>query len=165
MGSIRFGVRRTWDRKPDCIFRTSADLHDGACFLPVFHAMRRTMIGAAVGLAGLLAGESVAGQQPAACAAPAAAADSLSVPVVVIARVHADAVVFETDPDVRVTVNGCDPLPGQVRTTSNLPDPIEPGVRYTNVEITTEYRAWLTVECRAPADVAARLCEELRRRD
>jgi hypothetical protein len=121
----------------------------------------------AAGLAlGMLAAAPAAAQERAACPSDAALpADSTGIPVVIIARVHADALVFESDPDVRVTLNGCDPLPGQVQTTSTLPDTIEPGVRYTNVEISTEYRAWLTLECRAPADVAARLCEELSRRD
>lgn len=110
---------------------------------------------------------AVHAQEPAtACDGGAdAKADSLAIPVLIVARVHADAVVFESDPDVRVTLNGCDPLPGRMRTTSNLPDSIVPGVRYTDVEIRTEYRAWLTIECRAPDDVAARLCDELRRRD
>jgi hypothetical protein len=106
---------------------------------------------------------ALAAQQPA--CPTATRADSTSIPVVVIARVHADAVVFESDPDVRVTLNGCDPLPGQTVHTTNLPDTIVPGVRYTNVEITSEYRAWLTVECRAPGDAAARLCEEIQGRD
>lgn len=117
---------------------------------------------AAVALVG--APHALAAQQSA-CAAPdsLAAADSsgIGVPVVIIARVHADAVVFESDPDVRVTVNGCDPLPGRFRTTSTLPDTIVPGVRYTNVEVSAEYRAWLTIECRAPEDTVAQLCEEL----
>lgn len=103
---------------------------------------------------------------PAACDRDGvAAADSLAIPVLIVARVHADAVVFESEPDVRVTLNGCDPLPGQALTTTNLPDTIVPGVRYTDVEVRTEYRAWLTIECRAPDDAAARLCDELRRRD
>lgn len=108
----------------------------------------------------------VAAQQDDACAAPlAAAADSSAIPVVIVAQVHADAVVFQTDPDVRVTLNGCEPLPGQLVTTSNLPDTIVPGVRYTDVEIRSEYRALLTLECRAPEDIVVQLCEELRRRD
>ena len=123
-------------------------------------------LGAAVAL--IAAPHALTAQQIA-CAAPdsAALADSsgLAVPVVIIARVHADAVVFESDPDVRVTVNGCDPLPGQLRTTSTLPDTIVPGVRYTNVEVTAEYRAWLTIECRAPEQTVAQLCEELSGRE
>jgi hypothetical protein len=140
-----------------------------ACFLPRSLAMR-TVIGklpralcAAVALC--LAPHALAAQAGA-CATPdssSAAPDStrFGVPVLIIARVHADAVVFESEPDVRVTVNGCDPPPGQLRTTSTLPDTIVPGVRYTNVEVTTEYRAWLTIECRAPEETVARLCEEL----
>ena len=133
---------------------------------------RTTILGAALALGAFLAVPARAQQQPGACPVQPMAPDSSvqhgdasGIPVVIIARVHADAVVFESDPDVRVRLNGCDPLPGQLHTTSNVPDSIVPGVRYTNVELTSEYRAWLTVECRAPADVAARLCEELTRRD
>ena len=128
--------------------------------------MRASTSRVAVGCALLLAiAPGNGGAQQACPAAGPAEQDSLAIPVVIVARVHADAVVFESDPDVRVTLNGCDPLPGQVTHSSNLPDTIVPGVRYTDVEITTEYRVWLTLECRAPDDVAARLCEELRRRD
>jgi len=112
--------------------------------------------------AGLRAQETAA---PACDAGATAAAYPLAVPVLIVARVHADAVVFESDPDVRITLNGCDPLPGHVTTTSTLPDTIQPGVRYTDVEIRTEYRAWLTIECRAPDGAAALLCDELRRRE
>lgn len=130
----------------------------------------RTFTSAFAGALGALtwAASPLAGQQDdaAACAPPtAAASDSSAIPVVIVAQVHADAVVFQTDPDVRVTVNGCEPLAGQLVTTSNLPDTIVPGVRYTNVEIRSEYRATLTLECRAPEDIVVRLCEELLRRD
>ena len=87
--------------------------------------------------------------------------DSGAVPIVIVAHVHADAVVFGADPDTRVLVNGCAPTGDQVRYTSNLPDPVEPGVRYTNVEVSAEYRVWLNVECRAPDDAAAALCDAI----
>jgi len=162
----------------DARLRTSAFseptrvLAQRACFLPLSAPMRTHFgsLARALGVAVAVVATPLAlNAQETGCAAPdsAAVADSsgVAVPVVIIARVHADAVVFESDPDVRVTVNGCDPLPGQVRTTSTLPDTIVPGVRYTNVEVTAEYRAWLTIECRAPEETVAKLCEELSGRE
>ena len=107
-------------------------------------------LGAAVAL--MAVPHALAAQQNA-CVAPdslAAAVDSsgAGIPVVIIARVHADAVVFESDPDVTVRLNGCEAGPDAVVRTSNLPDTIVPGVRYTDVEITTEYRVRLELECR-----------------
>ena len=144
--------------------------HSGAWILPLSAAgMRTTMThpARALACAALLAiaPPALSAQNPCAATDSVVADSMVAIPVVIIARVHADAVVFESDPDVRVTLNGCDPLPGQVVTSSTLPDTIEPGVRYTNVEVSTEYRVWLTMECRAPDGVAARLCEELTRRD
>lgn len=87
--------------------------------------------------------------------------DTTAAVVFVVARVHAEAVVFHEDPDVRVTVNGCEPAGDQIRYTSNLPDPVVPAIRYTDVEVRAEYRARVILECRAPGDAAAELCESI----
>ena len=100
--------------------------------------MRTTIRLFTLGALLLLGTRSAHGQEPQ-CPA-AAAVDSSAVPVIVIARVHADAVVFDSDPDVRVTVNGCELPSDQAVRTSTLPDTIVPGVRYTNVEVSVEYR-------------------------
>lgn len=103
------------------------------------------------------------GARPAAAQAactPPAPADSGEAVVVIRAHVHADALVFESHPETRVTLNGCDA--GEAgRVTSNLPDPIEPGVRYTDVEITAEYRVRLDFACHIASADARRICDEI----
>lgn len=79
-------------------------------------------------------------------------ADSGNAALVIRARVHADAIVFDSEPATRITLNGCEPGAGS-RVTSTLPDTIVPGVRYTDVRIDAEYRVRLNLECR-PTDTA-----------
>ena len=133
---------------------------------PTYRAMRflrRARPAALAALVALALAPDAVRAQDACSDSTAAARDSTGVPVLIIAYVHADALVFESDPESRVTLNGCPPTAGSVQST--LPDTIVPGVRYTNVEVRAEYRVWLNLECRAPGDAAARLCEELSRRD
>ena len=71
--------------------------------------------------------------------------------VVIRARVHADELRFETQPEVDVRLTGCAIL-DTIRVTEriNLPDPVEPGVTYRDVTVGVEIMGYLNVQCLLP---------------
>lgn len=79
----------------------------------------------------------------------APAADTTKSDIVLFARVRAEALRFESTPDVRAGVSGCPQLDTTrlvIRT--NLPQPVRSGVTYRNVVIDARLRAQLAdIEC------------------
>ena len=110
--------------------------------------LRRTGWLAATGVA--LACAPAAAQE---CALPGMGADSVDAPqrrpdVLIVATVTAAELRFESEPQARLRVNGCDlPAAAYVTERTNLPDPVQPGVTYRDVRVGIEIRGWLNVEC------------------
>src|SRR5687768_11784693 len=79
----------------------------------------------------------------------APAADTTKSDIVLFARVRAETLRFDSQPDVRATVTGCPQLDTTrlvVRT--NLPKPVQSGVTYRNVMIEARLRAEFSdLEC------------------
>lgn len=97
-----------------------------------------------------LACASAAAQE---CALPGVGADSVDAPerrpdVLIVATVTAAELRFESEPQARLRVNGCElPDAAYVTERTNLPDPVQPGVTYRDVRVGIEIRGWLNVEC------------------
>lgn len=90
--------------------------------------------------------------------ADSARADAGRAPDILIsASATAREVRFESQPQIRIDLNGCAALDSIVTTRrENLPDPVQPGVTYRDVRVGVEIRAWLNVQC-LPALAAADL--------
>ncbi|HEY0021040.1 MAG TPA: hypothetical protein VGC13_32360 [Longimicrobium sp.] len=75
--------------------------------------------------------------------------------ILIAASATAREVRFESQPQIRIGLNGCAALDSVVTTRrENLPDPVQPGVAYRDVRVGVEIRAWLNVQC-LPALAAA----------
>ena len=89
--------------------------------------------------------------QTAACPAPA---DTSRPPdVVIVASAQIDQLRFESAPQLRLSLLGCDSV--RVTERRNLPNPVQPGVTYRDVGIGIEIRSWLNVQCLPRAAGAA----------
>ena len=79
----------------------------------------------------------------------APAADTTKSDIVLFARVRAETLRFDTNPDLRASVSGCPQLDTTrlvVRT--NLPKPIQAGVTYRNVVVDARLRAQFSdIDC------------------
>ena len=99
----------------------------------------------------LLAVTAVSDAAAQSCPPPrsAPAADTSKSDIVLFARVRAETLRFDTNPDVRASVSGCPQLDTTrlvVRT--NLPKPVQSGVTYRNVVIDARLRAQLSdIDC------------------
>ena len=86
---------------------------------------------------------SPAAGQAAACPAPA---DTTRPPdVVIVASAQIAELRFESAPQLRLSLLGCDSV--RVTERRNLPKPVQPGVTYRDVGIGIEIRSWLNVQC------------------
>ena len=90
----------------------------------------------------------VAGCPPGAPADSARPAD-----VVIIASAQIDQLRFESAPQLRLSLLGCDSV--RVTERRNLPRPVQPGVTYRDVAVGIEIRSWLNVQCLPRAAGAA----------
>ena len=81
--------------------------------------------------------------QSAACPAPP---DSTRPPdVVIVASAQIQELRFESAPQLRLSLLGCDSV--RITERRNLPKPVQPGVTYRDVGIGIEIRSWLNVQC------------------
>jgi len=109
------------------------------------------------------AGAQSAGAAPAcplAAAGDSARADSAAADVVIVATVHADEVRFDREPTARLRVAGCPEGAGlRVLERRNLPDRIQPGVTYRDVQLSVRILGALNAACIAAlaGDTAAAL--------
>jgi hypothetical protein len=77
---------------------------------------------------------------------PAAAANES--PVRLIARVRAAELVFDSRPQTAILHLGCPPADTvRILRRQNVPDPVQPGVTYRDIDIVFELRTDLTVLC------------------
>jgi hypothetical protein len=79
----------------------------------------------------------------------AAAADTTRSDIVLFARVRAETLRFDTNPEMRATVSGCPQLDtARVVVRTNLPKPVQAGVTYRNVVIDARLRAQFSdIDC------------------
>ena len=95
-----------------------------------------------------------------AAARDSARADSAAADVVIVATVHADEVRFDRSPAARLRVAGCPEGAGlRVLERRNLPDHIQPGVTYRDVQVSVRILGALNAACIAAlaGDTAAAL--------
>ena len=89
----------------------------------------------------MASGPAVYGQ----CPAPRAAADTAKPDIVLMARVQAGELRFDSQPASSLRVSGCPALDTTYRALrTNLPKPVQPGVTYRNVGIDFRMTARLT---------------------
>ena len=79
----------------------------------------------------------------------APAADTTKSDIVLFARVRAETLRFDSQPEIRASVSGCPQLDTtRVAVRTNLPKPVQSGVTYRNVVIETRLRAQFSdLEC------------------
>lgn len=110
--------------------------------------MMRRVAGAILFLALTVLGTGVEAQRADPCPADTASATARDPDLVVRARVEADQLRFESQPEVDVELTGCAVL-DSVRVTerTNLPEPVEPGATYRDVAVGVEITGHLNVQC------------------
>ena len=85
---------------------------------------------------------------PAAAAGDSARADAAAADVVIVATVHADEVRFDRQPNARLRVAGCPEGAGlRVLERRNLPERVQPGVTYRDVQVTVRILGALNAAC------------------